>query len=121
MTVVGITGATGALGRSITDHVLRSHPAEQLVLLSRSPKELPDRHGQPVTVRAEDFDEPDTLLDAFAAIDVLMLISTNAIGRRAAQHTAAIAAAAAAGVERIIYTSMANANGDFPTRLRPVF
>jgi hypothetical protein len=30
MTVVGITGASGALGRAITDYVLRSHPAEQL-------------------------------------------------------------------------------------------
>ena len=120
MTVVGITGAAGALGRRITDYVLRSHPAEQLVLLSRTPNELVIPDGPPVTVRQADFDEPDTLREAFAAIDVLMLISTNSIGRRAAQHAAAIVAAAKAGVERIVYTSLPNANGDFPTLLRPV-
>jgi NAD(P)H dehydrogenase (quinone) len=118
MTVVGITGATGALGRRITDYVLRSHPAEQLVLLSRKPNDLRVPDGPPVTVRRAEFDDPDTLRDAFAAIDVLMLISTDAIGRRAAQHKAAIAAAAKAGVERIIYTSLPNANAEFPTRLR---
>lgn len=120
MTVVGITGAAGALGRRITDYVLRSHPAEQLVLLSRTPNELVIPDGPPVTVRQADFDVPETLCEAFAAIDVLMLISTDAIGRRAAQHIAAIAAAAAAGVERIIYTSLPNANGDFPARLQPL-
>jgi NAD(P)H dehydrogenase (quinone) len=120
MTVVGITGAAGALGRRITDYVLRSHPAEQLVLLSRTPNELVITDGPPVTVRQADFDEPDTLREAFAAIDVLILISTNSIGRRAAQHAAAIVAAAKAGVERIVYTSLPNANGDFPARLRPV-
>jgi NAD(P)H dehydrogenase (quinone) len=120
MTVVGITGATGALGRAITDYVLRSHPAEQLVLLSRTPNEVVAPDGPPVTVRLADFDDPDTLREAFAAIDVLMLISTNSIGRRAAQHAAAILAAAKAGVERIVYTSLPNANGDFPARLRPV-
>jgi NAD(P)H dehydrogenase (quinone) len=97
MTVVGITGATGALGRAITDYVQQSHSAEQVVLLTRTPNELLAPDGPPVTVRQADFDDPDTLREAFAAIDVLMLISTNAIGRRAAQHTAAIAAAAKAG------------------------
>jgi NAD(P)H dehydrogenase (quinone) len=118
MTVVGITGASGALGRAITDYVLRSHPAEQLVLLSRTPNDLVVPEGAPVTVRPVDFDDPDTLREAFAAIDVLMLISTDAVGRRAAQHVAAIGAAAKAGVERIVYTSLPNANADFPPRLR---
>jgi NAD(P)H dehydrogenase (quinone) len=120
MPVVGITGATGALGRAITECVLRSHPAEQLVLLSRTPGKLVVPDGPPVTVRPADFDDPDTLRDAFAAIDVLMLISTDAIGRRATQHKAAIAAAAKAGVERIVYTSLPNANAEFPMLLRPV-
>jgi NAD(P)H dehydrogenase (quinone) len=120
MTRVGITGASCALGYAITDYVLRAHPAEQLVLLSRTPRELVIPGGPPVTVRPADFDDPDSLLEAFAAIDVLMLISTDAIGRRAAQHAAAIVAAAKAGVERIVYTSMPNANADFPARLRPL-
>jgi len=49
---------------------------------------------------------------------VLLLISTDALGRRRAQHEAAIAAAAAAGVGRIVYTSMSNADSDFPAALR---
>jgi NAD(P)H dehydrogenase (quinone) len=73
-----------------------------------------------VTVRHADFDEPERLVDSFCGIDVLLLVSTDAIGRRRAQHQGAITAAAAAGVGRIAYTSTTNADKDFPTQMRPL-
>ena len=114
MTTIGITGAAGQLGRRTTEYVLRSHSAEEVVLFSRSPE------GLYAQGRFADFDQPESLTGAFAGVDVLLLISTDAVGRRRAQHEAAIAAAAAAGVSRIVYTSMPNANNDFPARLRPL-
>jgi len=114
MTTIGITGATGALGRRTTEYVLASHPADQVVLLSRSPDALADAGA---STRFADFDQPDGLADAFSGVDVLLLISTDAVGRRRTQHEAAIAAAATVGVTRVVYTSMANADSDFPARL----
>jgi NAD(P)H dehydrogenase (quinone) len=84
-----------------------------VVLFSRSREGLPG-------ARFADFDRPDSLTDAFTGVDVLLLISTDAVGRRRAQHKAAITAAAAAGVSRIVYTSMPNADSTFPARLRPL-
>ncbi|EHB53319.1 NAD(P)H-binding protein [Mycolicibacterium vinylchloridicum] len=118
MAVIGITGAAGALGRRATEHVLRSHPPSEVVLLSRSPNVLRRHRDAGVTVRHADFDRPDGLSSGFAGIDVLLLISTDAVSRRRVQHLTAIRAATAAGVKRIAYTSLPNADGEFPARLR---
>jgi NAD(P)H dehydrogenase (quinone) len=117
MTVIGITGASGALGRLVARDVLAAHPASDTVLFSRTPASLAE-FG--TTVRAADFSAPDGLVDAFRGVDVLLLISTDAVGSRQAQHRAAIDAAAAAGVGRIAYTSTINADKEFPARLRPL-
>jgi NAD(P)H dehydrogenase (quinone) len=124
MTTIGITGAAGQLGRRTVDYVLRSHPAQELVLFSRTPSALSGLSGVSgdagVATRFVDFDQPHTLTGAFDGVEVLLLISTDAVGRRRTQHEAAISAAADAGVGRIVYTSMPNADADFPARARPL-
>jgi NAD(P)H dehydrogenase (quinone) len=59
-------------------------------------------------VRYGDFDDPASLPEAFAGGDRMLLISTDAIGRRVPQHRAAIDAAAAAGVGHLVFTSIVN-------------
>jgi NAD(P)H dehydrogenase (quinone) len=120
MATIGITGASGALGRRTAEYVLKSHPAGDLVLFSRSPDSLAEFADAGATVRTADFDRPDSLAVGFAGIDVLLLVSTDALERRTTQQLAAVAAAAGAGVKRIVYTSLPNAGGDFPARLRPL-
>jgi NAD(P)H dehydrogenase (quinone) len=117
MTTIGITGAAGALGRRTAEYVLESHDADHVVLFSRSPDALANAGA---SARFADFDQPDGLVDAFGGVDVLLLISTDAVGRRRAQHEAAITAAAKAGVTRLVYTSMSNADSVFPARIRPL-
>ena len=65
-------------------------------------------------MRAGDFDDPASLPAAFAGGERMLLISTDTIGRRVAQHTAAIEAAAAAGVRHVLYTSITNPAVDGP-------
>jgi NAD(P)H dehydrogenase (quinone) len=67
-----------------------------------------------VTVRYGDFDEPDSLPEAFAGGERMLLISTLAVGRRTEQHRAAIEAAAAAGVSHLVYTSFPNPGPTHP-------
>jgi NAD(P)H dehydrogenase (quinone) len=120
VTVVGISGASGPLGHLTAKYVLQTLPPRDVVLLSRTPALVALTAPPGVTVRHADFDTPERLVEAFYGIDVLLLISTNAIGRRSAQHQGAITAAAAAGVSRIAYTSTTNADRDFPTQMRPL-
>jgi NAD(P)H dehydrogenase (quinone) len=102
----GVTGASGQLGRLVTAGLTASAGPREVVLITRSPDALtaePD-----ATVRRGDFAHPETLDDAFTDIETLLLISTDTVGVRLEQQRAAIAAAARAGVGRILYTSVPN-------------
>jgi len=103
-----ITGAAGKLGRLATGFLLEELSPSDVVLVTRTPEKLADVAARGVDVRFGDFDQPESLERAFAGVDRILLISTMDIGRRLPQHRAAIDAAAAAGVERIVYTSGLN-------------
>jgi NAD(P)H dehydrogenase (quinone) len=105
-----ITGASGHLGRRTAELLLDRQDLDPagVVLVTRTPAALDDLAARGATVRAGDFDDPSSLTDAFAGGERLLLISTDAIGRRIAQHANAIDAAAAAGVRFIAYTSIPN-------------
>jgi NAD(P)H dehydrogenase (quinone) len=107
--MIVVTGATGQLGRLTLHALLRSVPAQEIVAAVRTPAKAQDLAALGVTVREADYTKPETLDAAFAGADKLLLISSNEIGQRAAQHRAAIDAARRAGVELIAYTSVLNA------------
>jgi NAD(P)H dehydrogenase (quinone) len=117
MTVIGITGASGAMGRRTTEYVLDKHPAKDVVLFTRAPELLAEFADKGVRTRQSDFDLPETLVQDYTGVDVLLLISTTDMGRRTQQQASAIRAAADAGVSRIVYTSMPNPFAEFPQRL----
>ncbi len=105
-----VTGATGQLGRLTIDALLRTVPADRIVAVVRTPAKAADLAARGVIVREGDYDRPETLTSAFAGVERLLLISSSEVGRRIAQHRAAIDAAAAAGVSLIAYTSVLHAN-----------
>lgn len=108
--MVLVTGATGKLGRLAVEALLKRIPASQVIAGVRSPEKAADLAARGVTVRALDYDRPETLATALAGVDKVLLISASEIGKRTAQHTAVIAAAAAAGVQQIAYTSILHAD-----------
>ncbi len=71
----------------------------------RDPAKLSAYAAQGCTVRQGDYDRPDTLVPAFAGADRLLLISGTRVGARVVQHRAGIAAAVAAGMAHVVYTS----------------
>jgi len=105
VTRIVITGASGNYGRGVTDALVAQGRAADLILITRTPAKLADRVAQGCTVREGDFDRPETLAAAVAGADTMLLISGTRVGARVVQHKAAIDAAAAAGVTRIVYTS----------------
>jgi NAD(P)H dehydrogenase (quinone) len=103
-----VTGAAGHLGRLVTEHLLERLAPEQLVLVTRRPRALRELGARGADVRYGDFDDPASLRDAFAGGRRMLLISTDAVGRRIRQHRTAIDAAAAAGVAHVVFTSIVN-------------
>jgi NAD(P)H dehydrogenase (quinone) len=109
-----ITGATGHLGRWVTEQLLEYlHPAE-LILTTRNPQALSSVAARGADVRYADFDKPESLEKAFAGGDNMLLISTLSVGRRGKQHRNAIDAAVKSGVRHIAYTSSGGARPDNP-------
>jgi NAD(P)H dehydrogenase (quinone) len=108
---IGISGASGKLGRLAVDAALaRVRPAD-LVVTTRTPAALADIERLGVDVRHADFDVPASLERAFAGVERLLLISaSNDTGKRTDQHAAAIAAARRAGVRHLVFTSMPRAD-----------
>jgi NAD(P)H dehydrogenase (quinone) len=100
-----ITGASGQLARRAAELVLAAVRPADLILTTRSPAALADFARRGVTVRHADFADARTLAPAFAGGERLLLVSATDLAQRIAQHEAAIAAAAAAGVRQVIYTS----------------
>jgi len=108
MSVV-VTGATGHLGRLIAEGLLDAGVAD-VVVGGRRTERAADLAGRGARVVEIDYDRPQTLADAFAGADTVVLVSGSEVGRRVAQHGAVVDAATAAGVRRVVYTSAPHAD-----------
>lgn len=111
MTTYAVTGATGHLGPLAIDQLLaRGVAPGDVVAIARTPARAADLAARGVNVRQGDYSRPETLPAALAGVDRLLLVSGSDVGRRVPQHTAVIEAARAAGVQRILYTSIPRAD-----------
>lgn len=102
MTTIAITAATGQLGRAALENLRIRAPGARLVALARDPA----RVAPGTEARAFDYSRPDTLAPALAGVATLAFISSGDFTDRAGQHRNVIAAAQAAGVGRVVYTSI---------------
>lgn len=116
-----VTGASGQLGRRVIELLLEAK-AGPIIATSRSPEKLAALAEQGVEVRQADFDQPETLAEAFAGAERLLLISTDVVDgtdRRIKQHLNAVNAAEQAGVKHVIYTSLTRPEPGTPILLAP--
>ncbi len=106
-----VTGATGKLGRLVIEELLKKVPASQVIAAVRSPEKASELAARGVQVRKLDYSQPQTLGPALAGAEKVLLISSNEVGQRAAQHQAVVEAAKKAGVRLLAYTSILHADG----------
>lgn len=104
---IGITGATGQLGRLTVEKLKQRTDAGNLIALVRSPEKASDLG---IEARAFDYNQPEGLSTALQGIDHLLLISASEVGKRVPQHKNVIEAARKAGVKWIVYTSLLKAD-----------
>jgi NAD(P)H dehydrogenase (quinone) len=110
-----VTGATGALNGATVDHLLERFPADEITVAVRDVAKAERFAERGVGVRRGDYADPGSLPGAFEGADQLLLVSSNDPGADAMSlHRAAIDAARAAGVGRILYTSHQGAGDDSP-------
>ena len=108
--MIVVTGASGQLGRLVIDSLLARIPASQIVAAVRDPARVADLAELGVQVRQADYNQPDSLVRAFAGVDKVLLISSSEVGQRVPQHAAVIAAAQQAKVKLLAYTSLLHAD-----------
>jgi len=104
---IGVTGATGQLGRLVVEKLKGKGLSGNVVAMVRTPQKAAELG---IEAREFDYNNPDKLVGALKGIDKLILISGNEIGQRATQHANVIEAAKKAGVKWVVYTSLLHAD-----------
>jgi len=105
-----VTAASGQLGRLVIQQLLQRVPAGQIVAAVRDVNKVADLAAQGVQVRHADYTDPASLDVAFQGASKILLISSNDLGQRVAQHRNVIDAAVRARVSLLAYTSLLHAD-----------
>lgn len=106
--VLAVTGSTGALGRLVARAL--SERGLQQRLLVRDPARAPELPG--AVVERTSYADPDLARTSLAGVGTLFMVSGAEAADRLEQHRAFVDAAAAAGVQHVVYTSFAGAAPD---------
>lgn len=104
---IGITGATGNLGRLVVSKLKEVIPASDIIALVRTPSKASDLG---VTASPFDYTKPEDLKESLNGVEKLLLISSSEIGQRTQQHLNVLKAAEEAGVKLLVYTSVLHAD-----------
>jgi len=100
---IGVSGASGHLGRGVVAELLQRSGGHEVVAITRTPETVSGR----ARGRFGDYNRPESLAEAYAGLDRLLIIPTVDPVKRAAQNVAAIDAAVSASVKHIVFMSAA--------------
>jgi NAD(P)H dehydrogenase (quinone) len=102
---IGVGGASGKLGQGVLRELAARAEGRNVIAISRTP----EKAGSGVEGRLGDYDQTDTLAQAYAGLNRLLLIPTSdqRPGKRGEQNVVAIKAAIQAGVRHIVLMSAA--------------
>jgi uncharacterized protein YbjT (DUF2867 family) len=105
---LALTGVTGHIG-GLAARELAASGAE-LRLLARAPQRVPALPG--ATVLPLSYGNTAEAVAALSGVEVLLMVSASEHVDRRAQHLGLVDAAAAAGVQHVVYTSFVGASPD---------
>lgn len=101
-----ITGATGNLGSSVVNQLLKRSANDRFIVTSSNQEGTNKLASKGLKARVANFNHKESLNGAFKGIDKLLLISTMG-QNRFEQHKNVIDAAKDQGVRHLVYTSLA--------------
>lgn len=105
-----ITGANGHLGTATIEFFKSNTPNAKIAGLVRSREKGAEISRMGAELRIGDYFDKQSLNNAMAGVKTLALIPSSTLENRVGQHGNVINAATEAGVERIIYISMLQAD-----------
>jgi NAD(P)H dehydrogenase (quinone) len=108
MGLIVVSGATGRLGGRVARRLAAAGVPQRLIV--RDPGRAPRLPGAEIAVAG--YDDPATLRRALDGARTVLMVSAAETPDRVRQHRNVVDAAAAAGVERLIYTSFVGAAPD---------
>jgi NAD(P)H dehydrogenase (quinone) len=100
--LIATTGVTGGLGGRVARQLAERGARQRLV--ARDPGRVPELAGAEVVTGS--YDDRDGLRQAFQGARTLLMVSATEHPDRLEHHANVVEAAAEAGVERVIYTSV---------------
>jgi uncharacterized protein YbjT (DUF2867 family) len=105
MSLIAVTGATGAIGGRVTRSL--AEQGAELRLVVRDPTRAPELGAD---VRQASYDDVDAMRAALTGVHTFFFVSASEDANRVRLHTGVVDAAVTAGVERIVYLSYLNAS-----------
>src|SRR5258706_5898251 len=107
---IGVSGASGHLGRAVVSELLQRPDGHEVVAITRTPETV----SGPAQGRFGDYNRPESFAEAYAGLDRLLIITTvdPEPGKRGAQNVAAIDAAVRAGVKHLVFMSAVGTRQD---------
>ena len=101
---IAVTSASGQLGKAIVRSLIDAIGPENVIAIARTPEHA---ESLGVEVRAGDYNQKTHFDQALKGVDTLLLVSGNDDpDKRKQQHANVIDAAQAAGVRKVVYTSI---------------
>jgi NAD(P)H dehydrogenase (quinone) len=107
--LIAVTGASGEVGGRVAQRLAERGVAQRLVV--RDASRAPQLEGAEVAT-ASNYEARDEMEAALKGAQTLFLVSGEEARNRVDQHKAAVDAAKAAGVQRIVYLSFYGASPD---------
>jgi NAD(P)H dehydrogenase (quinone) len=69
---IGVSGASGHLGRAVVSELLQRADGHEIVAITRTPETVSGRAQR----RFADYNRPESLAEAYAGLDRLLIITT---------------------------------------------
>ena len=111
--MIALTGVTGVLGGRVAARLAEAGAPLRLVV--RDADRAPAVPGAEIVANPGGYADADGFRTALEGTDTLYLVSAAEAEDRVQQHLTAVGAAATAGVQRIVYTSIVGAWRENPT------
>lgn len=109
--MIAITGANGNLGKATIQFLLQKVAPTNIVAIVRNPETVNDFKEQGVIIKQADYNDCDTLKQAFKGVETVLQISTIGVDTATAkqQEKNVVNAMTENNVKHIVYTSMVQA------------
>ncbi|MDL5511167.1 SDR family oxidoreductase [Arenibacter sp. M-2] len=109
--MIAITGANGHLGKATIQFLLQKVAPTNIVAIVRNPETINDFKEQRVIIRQADYNDYETLKQAFKGVEKVLQISTIGVDVETAkqQEKNVVNAMAKNNIKHIVYTSMVQA------------